>query len=74
MPDSRLVAEARKGNPEAVARLVRCHLDVVYRVALQIMGDEEEARDASQEAWIRAWRGLERFKGETSPSLPGSTG
>jgi RNA polymerase sigma-70 factor (ECF subfamily) len=62
---SRLVAEARKGNPEAFARLVRHHSDVVYFVALRIMRDEE-ARDASQEAWMRAWRGLERFKGESA--------
>ncbi len=66
MLDSRLVAEARTGNPEAFARLVRCHSDLVYRVALRVLGEEEEARDASQEAWIRAWRGLERFKGESA--------
>ncbi len=66
MLNSWLVVEARKGKPEAFARLVRCHSDLVYRVALRVLGDEEEARDASQEAWIRAWRGLDRFKGESA--------
>jgi RNA polymerase sigma-70 factor (ECF subfamily) len=37
----------------------------VYRVALRILGPQD-AQDASQEAWIRAWRNIESFRGDSA--------
>lgn len=39
---------------------------VVYRVALRILGNKEDAQDATQEAFVQAWRALPSFRGESS--------
>lgn len=60
-----LAAEAAKGDVEAFAQLVRGYSGLVYRVALRILGTED-AQDASQEAWVRAWRNIRKFRGESA--------
>jgi RNA polymerase sigma-70 factor (ECF subfamily) len=44
--------------------LVRRHHAAVYRTALGILGDEDRAQDAAQEAFLKAMRGLSKFRGE----------
>ena len=63
--DHNLAAEAAKGDVEAFARLVRNYSGLVYRVTSRILG-AEDAQDASQEAWIRAWRNIKKFRGESA--------
>ena len=63
--DHNLAAEAAKGDVEAFALLVRNYSGLVYRVALRILG-AEDAQDASQEAWVRAWRNIKKFRGESA--------
>ena len=65
LADDNLVNKAARGDVEAFARLVRNHSGLVYRVALRILGTED-AQDASQEVWIRVWRNIERFRGESA--------
>jgi RNA polymerase sigma-70 factor, ECF subfamily len=49
--------------------LMADHLDESYRVAVAILGDADEARDATQEAFITAWRQLPRLR---DPAKAGS--
>lgn len=65
LPDPGLIEKASRGDAEAFARLVRDHSGLVYRVALRIMG-AEDAQDASQEVWIRVWRNIQGFRGESA--------
>ena len=63
--DRALVARASQGDVEAFTKLVRAHSSLVYRVALRMLGDED-AQDASQEVWIRVWRNMRSFRGESA--------
>ena len=56
---------ASGGDAGAFRHLVREHSGLVYRVALRILGPQY-AQDASQEAWIRAWRNIEKFRGDSA--------
>ncbi len=38
----------------------------MYRVALRLLGSDSDAQDATQETFVRAWRGLGRFRGESA--------
>ena len=60
-----LAARASQGDVEAFTKLVRAHSSLVYRVALRMLGNED-AQDASQEVWIRVWRNIEGFRGESA--------
>jgi len=51
-----LVNRARSGDRIAFERLVERHVDSAYRVARAILGNEADARDATQEAFLDAWR------------------
>src|SRR6187431_83039 len=54
---------ARNGDREAFGRLVRRHQRRVYAAALHILGNHSDADDATQEAFVRAYRGLSTFDG-----------
>jgi RNA polymerase sigma-70 factor, ECF subfamily len=60
-----LVTAASRGDVEAFAKLVRDNSSLVYRVALRILGSDD-AQDASQEVWVRVWRNIRNFKGESA--------
>jgi RNA polymerase sigma-70 factor, ECF subfamily len=53
-----LVEQARAGDAHAFEELVRRRIDTVYRTAVGILGEPADARDATQEAFIAAWRQL----------------
>ncbi len=63
--DNRLPQRAAAGDVGAFARLVHEHSGLVYRVALRMLG-AEQAQDASQEVWIRTWRNISNFRGESA--------
>jgi len=63
--DGRLVARASRGDVEAFRRLVQEHSGLVGRIALRVLGSEE-AQDASQEVWVRVWRNIGSFRGESA--------
>jgi len=59
-----LVARAQDGERAAFDELVRrTHADT-YTLAYRLCGNEEDARDVVQDAYLRAYRGLKRFRGE----------
>jgi len=63
--DRRLVARASRGDVEAFTKLVEEHSALVHRVALRVLGGEN-SQDASQEVWIRVWRNMKSFRGESA--------
>ncbi|HEY3802040.1 MAG TPA: sigma-70 family RNA polymerase sigma factor [Kofleriaceae bacterium] len=56
---------ARRGDHEAFGRLVRRHQRRVYATALHILGNHSDADDATQEAFVRAYRALATFDGRS---------
>src|ERR671928_1968040 len=63
--DYNLAQRAARGDVPAFAELVRSYSGLVYRVATRILGNDD-AQDASQEVWIRVWRNLQGFRGESA--------
>ncbi len=59
-----LVARARNGDDEAFGELVRRHQAAALRLAAAVLGSNEEARDVVQEAFVKAYRALGRFRGD----------
>jgi len=57
---------AQRGDLDAFETLVRRHRQRVYRVALRMLGDPEEAEDAAQDAFVQAWQALPRFRGDAA--------
>lgn len=64
--DHRLVSAARDGDPRAARALYELNYDRVERVILGIVGDEELARECAQVAFMRAFRRLKTFRGEST--------
>jgi RNA polymerase sigma-70 factor (ECF subfamily) len=61
-----LVAAAQGGDRQAFDELVKATYTEMYTLAHRLTGDEEDARDVVQEAYLRAFRGLGKFRGEAS--------
>lgn len=59
-----LVDTAREGSRLAFDELVRRTYVDTYTLALRLTGHEEDARDVVQEAYLRAWKGIRRFRGD----------
>ena len=62
--EQELIARAQKGDRSAFAVLLREHQDEVYTLARRLVGDPHLASDVAQEALIRAWRALPKFRGD----------
>lgn len=61
-----LVARSRDGDREAFSELVVRFQDVVYNIIHQRLGDADASLDAAQEAFVKAYSGLSKFRGESS--------
>jgi RNA polymerase sigma-70 factor (ECF subfamily) len=59
-----LVAAAQGGEREAFDELVRQTYVEVYTLAVRLTANEEDASDVVQEAYLRAWKGIRRFRGD----------
>ncbi len=64
--DDELVVLARQGDTAAFDALVVRHQAAVYRAALAALRVPEDAEEAAQDAFIRAWSMLSRFRGDAS--------
>ena len=64
--DAVLVERARSGDEEAFRMLVDLHRDRAYGLALRITRSPADAQDVAQEAFVRAWRALPAFRGESA--------
>jgi RNA polymerase sigma-70 factor, ECF subfamily len=59
-----LVAAAQAGDADAFDALVRATSAETYTLAFRLVGNEDDARDVVQEAYLRAYRGIGRFRGD----------
>ena len=66
MVTSELVALARAGDPRAFEEIVWATNRQAYTLALRIVRDRQEAEDVTQEAYLRALRGLPGFREDAS--------
>ncbi len=63
--DDELIARVLAGDDDAYATLVARHTDLVYTIVLRVVRDEDDADDVTQEAFVRAYRALPRFRGDS---------
>ena len=63
--DGEIVQRAKEGDHEAFRVLVERYQGRAYRLALRVVRDEEQARDAVQDAFIKAYGSLDRFQGRS---------
>jgi RNA polymerase sigma factor (sigma-70 family) len=62
LTDHELVERARGGDGAAYATLVRDHEETAFRIAYVICGNAADAEEAAQEAFLKAYRALGRFR------------
>ena len=62
--DEILVRRAQRGERYAFERLVEAHEERMYTLAARVLGSREDAADAVQEALVRAWLALPKFRGD----------
>ncbi len=63
LDEERWVRAARQGDADAFNQLVERYETVAYNVALRAVGNAEDAADATQEAFISAYRAIAEFRG-----------
>jgi RNA polymerase sigma-70 factor, ECF subfamily len=61
-----LIRQAVVGNPEAQERLFKTHTPRLYRTAFAVLRNREDAEDAVQESWCRAYAKLDSFEGRAA--------
>lgn len=67
LTDADLIEQARRGDVTAYEELVRRYQEICFRTAYLVCGDADEARDAAQEGFVRAWHALHRFRSGAEP-------
>jgi RNA polymerase sigma-70 factor (ECF subfamily) len=60
--ETELIAQAQRGDVAAFETLVRCYQDRLWRIAVQIVGDGDDAQDVCQECLIKVFRSLGTFR------------
>jgi len=60
--EDQLIREARAGDGDAWEALTRQHQEPVFRLAYLLLGDPDDAQDVTQEAFVRAYYQLNRFR------------
>lgn len=66
--ESDLIRAAQSGERSAFDELVRRTYVDLFSLAVRLTGNEEDARDVVQDAYLRAWRGIDRFRGDAQLS------
>lgn len=66
MDERQLIDRVRAGDETAERALYESHVDRVYRLAYRLAGDDDVARDFTQEAFIRAFDRIGDFRGESA--------
>ena len=67
--ENAVIGQVLAGDTDQFAKLVAAHEKGVYNLALRMLGNEQDALDASQEAFFRAWRALDSFRGDSRLSV-----
>src|SRR6185437_10678542 len=66
-PDVALLLKAQKGDRGAYGQIIVLYQDRLYNAVLRMVGDREEARELTQEAFTRGLMKLDGFRGDASP-------
>jgi len=66
LDDAELVSATIGGSREAFDVIVVRHRRAVYQVCYRFVNNHEDASDLAQDAFVRAWRGMKNFKGESA--------
>ncbi len=61
-----LIERAQSGDVESFEKLIRTHQTYAYNIAYRMMGNEEDAKDASQEALIKVFKSLKGYNGDSA--------
>ena len=61
-----LVDRARRGDPAAQRALYDAHVERVYRLTYRLSGREEMARELTQDTFVRAFAGLDAYRGDSA--------
>src|SRR5689334_12045165 len=64
--EAQLVSEVRAGSSEAFERLLSRYHTSVYNVVYRIVGNPQDAADTVQEVFLKVYRGLDKFQGNSS--------
>ncbi len=64
--NARLISAALAGDRSSFDLLVQDHGPRIFRLALRMLGNREEAEDVQQETFLQAYRNLHKFRGESS--------
>ena len=64
--NSELVRKSQFGDKAAFEQLVIRHQELVFSLAYKLTGNREMANDVAQEAFIRAWKAIEKFRGDST--------
>lgn len=64
--ETELIARAKQGDTDAFCQLVSGHKRSMYVLALRFCGNHHDAEDLSQEAFLNAYRAIDRFRGDSS--------
>lgn len=64
-PDSVLIERCRNGDLAAFDEIVERHQNRVYNLCYWSLNDPDEAADAAQDVFVRAWRSIAKFRGES---------
>ena len=62
--DQDIIDQVRAGNTRRYAMLVDRHKDKAFTLALRLVGEREEAEEVVQDAFLRAFRSLDQFRGD----------
>jgi RNA polymerase sigma factor (sigma-70 family) len=60
--EAQLIARAQRGDEDAYAEIVHAHQGIAFRTAYLLTGSAADAEDAAQDAFVKAWRALGRFR------------
>ena len=63
MEEQALIASARAGDVHSFNKLVQAYQDMAYSVAYRVLGHADAAAEATQQAFLSAYRGLPAFRG-----------
>lgn len=63
MDEAAAIASARKGDARAFNQLVPLYQSMAYNLAYRILGDADAAADATQDAFISAYKAMRKFRG-----------
>ena len=61
-----LIKKAQRSDARAFEALYKLHIDRVYGICLRMTGNVSEAEDCAQEAFIQAWKKMNKFRGDSA--------